>query len=57
MTPACFYPMIIFDSLISDFNAELANINSWLISNKLVLNTNKTSYMIFFQTDQLIMIQ
>ena len=35
------------DSLISDFNAELTKINSWLISNKLVLNTNKTSYMIF----------
>ena len=27
---------------------ELGNISSWLFSNKLVLNTNKTSYMIFF---------
>ena len=46
------------DSLTSEFNAELTKISSWLISNKLVLNTNKTSYMIFFlQTDQLIMTQ
>ena len=35
------------DTLTSEFNAELTKISSWLISNKIVLNTNKTSYMIF----------
>ena len=35
------------DNLILDSNDELLKINSWLISNKLIVNTRKTHYMIF----------
>ena len=32
------------DNLILDFNDELLKINSWLISNKSIVNTRKTHY-------------
>ena len=30
-------------------NAELQNINNWLVANKLSLNVSKTKYMIFYK--------
>ena len=36
-----------FEYLIKDTNDELIRISTWLATNKLVLNINKTNYMIF----------
>jgi len=35
------------DRLVTRFNNELQNISQWLYINKLILNVNKTNYMIF----------
>ena len=36
-----------FEYLIKETNEELLRISTWLATNKLVLNINKTNYMIF----------
>ena len=36
-----------FEYLIKETNEELIRISTWLATNKLVLNINKTNYMIF----------
>ena len=35
-------------------NEELQHVNSWLISNKLSLNVNKTKYMLYFKAPKVV---
>ena len=41
-----------FEYLIKETNEELIRISTWLATNKLVLNINKTNYMIFTSRDK-----
>ena len=47
MTLICFIDTEIIAILRQDINTELKNVNRWLCSNKLSLNIEKSSYVIF----------